>query len=222
MALLERVATLIRANINDLIDKAEDPEKTLKLLVLDMENQLLQVKTQLAIAIADQHLLEKKQQEHAGAVANWQQKAALAVHKQQDDLARAALARSLSHRQMADNFAQQLEDQRVEAESLRSAYGRLQQKLTETRARCEILLARNRRARMVGKATRVRQLSEANANSKSLDRFQSRILGQEATNHAANSLLATDSVDDQFESLERNEQIDLLLKELKENRLLSA
>jgi len=64
MALLERVATLIRANLNDLIDKAEDPEKLIKQVILDMENQLLQVKTQVAIAIADQHLLEKKQKEN--------------------------------------------------------------------------------------------------------------------------------------------------------------
>ena len=64
MSLLERVGTLLRANINDLIEKAEDPEKLAKQLVLDMENQLLQVKTQVAIAIADQHLLQKKLTEH--------------------------------------------------------------------------------------------------------------------------------------------------------------
>jgi site-specific recombinase XerC len=58
MALLERVATLVRANLNDLIDKAEEPEKMIKQVILDMQNQLLQVKTQVAIAIADQHLLE--------------------------------------------------------------------------------------------------------------------------------------------------------------------
>ena len=64
MALLERVSTLVRANLNDLIDKAEDPEKMIKQVILDMQNQLLQVKTQVAIAIADQHLLEKKQKEN--------------------------------------------------------------------------------------------------------------------------------------------------------------
>ena len=61
MALLERVSTLVRANLNDLIDKAEHPEKMIKQVIIDMQNQLLQVKTQVAIAIADQHLLEKKQ-----------------------------------------------------------------------------------------------------------------------------------------------------------------
>jgi len=64
MALLERVSTLVRANLNDLIDKAEEPEKMIKQVILDMQNQLLQVKTQVAIAIADQHLLEKKQKEN--------------------------------------------------------------------------------------------------------------------------------------------------------------
>ena len=60
MALLERVSTLIRANLNDLVDKAENPETMIKQLILDMENQLLQVKTQVAISIADQHVLERK------------------------------------------------------------------------------------------------------------------------------------------------------------------
>src|SRR5712672_3922048 len=86
MALMERVTTLLRANLNDLIDKAADPEKMLKQLVLDMENQLLQVKTQVAIAIADQHLLEKKKKEHDDAAESWQRKAELAVNKGQDDL----------------------------------------------------------------------------------------------------------------------------------------
>ena len=63
MALLERVSTLIRANLNDLVDKAEDPEKMIKQVILDMQNQLIQVKTQVAIALADQHLLEKKLKE---------------------------------------------------------------------------------------------------------------------------------------------------------------
>ena len=67
MALMERVSALIRANLNDLVDKAEDPEKMLKQVILDMENQLMQVKTQVAVAIADEHLLtRKKQKENDG------------------------------------------------------------------------------------------------------------------------------------------------------------
>ena len=95
MALLERVTTLIRANLNDLIDKAEHPEKMIKQIILDMENQLLQVKTQVAIAIADQHLLEKKQKENEEKIGEWTRKAELALDKQEEDLARAAVERSL-------------------------------------------------------------------------------------------------------------------------------
>ncbi len=121
MALLERVSTLLRANLNDLIDKAEDPQKLLRQLVLDMENQLMQVKTQVAIAIADQHLLEKKRKEHMDSAAEWRSKAGLAVRKGDDDLARAALERSLSQDQIAKGFSQQLEDQQAEADTLRTA-----------------------------------------------------------------------------------------------------
>src|SRR5438477_190224 len=91
MALLERVATLVRANLNDLIDKAEEPEKMIKQVILDRQNQLLQVKTKVEIAIADQHLLGKKQKENADKVAEWMRKAELAVDKKEDDLARASL-----------------------------------------------------------------------------------------------------------------------------------
>ncbi len=119
MALLERVATLIRANLNDLIDKAEDPEKMIKQVILDMQNQLMQVKTQVAIAIADQHLLEKKRKENEEKAAEWMRKAELAVDKKEDDLARAALERSMSYRTLAENFEQQWPIRRVQVENLK-------------------------------------------------------------------------------------------------------
>ncbi len=71
MALLERVAALVRANLNDLIDKAEEPEKMIKQVILDMQNQLLQLKTQVAIEIADQHLLAKKAAENEQKQQEW-------------------------------------------------------------------------------------------------------------------------------------------------------
>src|ERR1700732_4582720 len=77
MSLLDRVTTLLPPNLNDLVEKAEDPERLLKQIVLDMENQLLQVKTQVAIAIADEHLLAKKRTEHEQQAAEWRRKAEL-------------------------------------------------------------------------------------------------------------------------------------------------
>jgi phage shock protein A len=218
MALLERVAALLRANVNDLIDKAEDPEKMLKQLVLDMENQLLQVKTQVAIAIADQHLLEKKKKEHDEAAEEWHKKAELAVSKSKDDLARAALERALSHEQMATGFAQQLEDQSAEAESLRSALRKLDQKLVETRSRCEMLIAQHRRARVVSRANQARQKVDATQNVAGIDRLRLRVAGAESENAANHELLGRDSLEDSFATLEREEQIEGLLRDLKERQ----
>jgi hypothetical protein len=137
MALLERVATLVRANLNDIIDKAEEPEKMIKQVILDMQNQLLQVKTQVAIAIADQHLLEKKQKENQEKAAEWVRKAELAVDKKEDDLARAALERSISYRSLAGNFGEQHADQTVQVENLKLALRKLEQKLAEAQAKSD-------------------------------------------------------------------------------------
>ena len=90
MALLERVSTLVRANLNDLVDQAEDPEKMIKQVILDMQNQLLQVKTQVAISIADQHVLEKKLKENDDSEKQWQRRAEMAVDQHDEPLARAA------------------------------------------------------------------------------------------------------------------------------------
>jgi phage shock protein A len=222
MALLERVAALLRANVNDLIDKAEDPEKMLKQLVLDMENQLLQVKTQVAIAIADQHLLEKKKKEHDDSAGGWHKKAELAVGKGKDDLARAALERALGHEQMAHGFAQQIEDQSTEAESLRTALRKLEQKLTETRGRCEMLIAQHRRARVINKANQARQRITAAqggaASGGGVDRLKLRVMGAESENAAHQELLGDDSLEDRFAALEREEQIEGLLRELKQRQ----
>ena len=155
MPLLERVSTLVRANLNDLIDKAEDPEKMIKQVILDMQNQLLQVKTQVAIAIADQHLLEKKQKENEEKVAEWMRKAELAVDKKQDDLARAALQRTESYRELCANFEQQVIDQKAQVENLKGALRKLEQKLTEAKAKADVLIAQQRRARVLGSATEV-------------------------------------------------------------------
>lgn len=222
MALLERVGTLLRANLNDLIDKAEDPEKLLKQLVLDMENQLMQVKTQVAIAIADEHLLEKKQREHEAAETEWQRKAELAVRKGDDALARAALERSLSHKQMAAAFVQQLEDQKTEAETLKNALRHLQQKLQETRSRCDLLIAEHRRTRVVGRAQQAREAIDKTDRFTSIDRMKARIDGAEARNVASRELMEGDSLEDRFAKLEREEQIDALLNNLKEQHAKTA
>lgn len=215
MALLERVGTLLRANVNDLIEKAEDPEKIAKQLVLDMENQLLQLKTQVAIAIADQHVLQQKQKEHSEAIGEWHRKAEVAVEKQKDDLARAALERSLSHERLAAGFAQQLDDQKTEAETLRNAFTRLQQKLAETQSATEMLIAQRKRARTVGKAHAAHAVLEGSKRANVLGRLRSSIERDEVNNLVSRTMIEGESLEERFTALEREDRVERLLEDMK-------
>ena len=193
MALLERVSTLVRANLNDLIDKAEHPEKMIKQVILDMENQLLQVKTQVAIAIADQHLLEKKQKENEEKISDWERKADMAVGKKQDDLARAAIERSLHYRQLTETFAQQVGDQRLQVETLKTALNKLQQKLEEAHSKSDMLMAQHRRARTLDKAADARSSFVDPQHVATFDRMKDKVMRQEAIGQAKTELLVSEA-----------------------------
>ena len=214
MALLERVSTLIRANLNDLIDKSEDPEKMIKQVILDMQNQLLQVKTQVAIAIADQHLLEKKQKENDEKTAEWTRKAELAVTKKDDDLARAALHRVESYREMTGSFTQQVADQKAQVENLKTALRKLEQKLEEARAKADVLIAQHRRARAVSKAHDARSAIGDHSKSAAFDRLKHKVAHNEAVAEAK-SELGADDVEDRFTAIEKADKIEQLLAEMK-------
>src|SRR5215472_16311031 len=212
MALLERVSTLIRANLNDLIDRAEDPEKMIKQVILDMRNQLMLVKTQVAIAIADQHVLEKKQKEN-----EWMRKAELAVDKKQDDLARAALERSMSYKQMAGSFDSLVADQKTEVDNLKSALHKLEQKLAEAESKSDALIAQHRRSRALSKASDAHMAIGDKSKVATFERMKSKVRHAEAVSKAK-AEMANDNVEDQLAALEKQDEIEKLLKEIKARR----
>lgn len=146
MNLLQRVMTLIRANINDMIDKAEDPEKMIKQLIVDLNNQLIQVKTTVAQSLADQHLLQRKVEQSREQAADYERRAQQAVDKGNDELAKAALVRFNSFTRTAEESEKQLEEQKKETEALKVALGQLEIKIGEVTRQRDVLLARHRRA----------------------------------------------------------------------------
>jgi phage shock protein A len=217
MAVLERVATLVRANLNDLIDRAEDPEKMIKQVIVDMENQLLQVKTQVAISMADHHLLQKKQAEQADKAAEWMRKAELAVDKTQDDLARAALERYQSFTRLAEGYTQQVADQKQQVETLRRALEQLEQKLVEARQKSDVLIAQHRRARALERATAAQLIMTGAGPAAGFDRMQRKVMHSEAVSQAKSELVA-DDVDRRFDALEKEDEVGRLLDALKARR----
>jgi phage shock protein A len=208
---------LVRANINDLVDRAEDPEKMIKQVILDMENQLLQVKTQVAISIADQHVLEKRLAESEENERQWLRRAELAVDKHDDALARAAVERSMSYKTTAESFRQQVEDQKAQVENLKTALLKLRQKLEEAQAKKDVLIAQHRRARALGKANEASLGMGDGSKTAAFDRMKNKVQHSEATAQAHADLLA-DDVEGQFAALEKQQEIDRLLEEIKAKR----
>ena len=217
MALLERVSTLIRANLNDLIDRAEDPHKLIKQVIVDIENQLIQVKTQMAVALADRHVLEKRRKEIEAKAAELMQKAELAVEKGKEDLARAALERFLGHEKMAQSLKEQETDQNAQAEILKSSLKTLGEKLSEAINKKDLLLAQHRRAR----TSRAVDASEIAAGEKSPATAAENVENEAARKEAVNQIkagLAADDVEAKLASLEREDQIDQLLADIRSRR----
>lgn len=219
MALLDRVSILIRANLNDLLDRAEDPEKLIKQVLLDMENQLLQLKTQVAVSIADQHMLEKKLKENDSVMADWWRKAERAVDKQQDDLARAALERYRSYQQLCKGYQEQIADQKAQVETLKSALHKLEHKLAEAQSKREMLLARHRRSLVASRANHADQAIGDRSKVATFNRLQERVLHAEAVSQAEAELLA-DDLSDRLTKLEGEDEIERMLVDLKSRRRL--
>ena len=217
MGLLERVGTLIRANLNDMIDRAEDPEKMIKQVILDMENQYLQVKTQVAVSIADQHMLEKKLKENEDTGKDWMRKAELAVDKSEDDLARAALDRFQTTARLAQSFREQVDDQRIQVDLLKGALQKLEAKLDEAKQKRDLLIARHRRGVALGKAARAGTVLGDQSKSGAFDRLRDRVDHTEAIATAEVELLS-DDVGDRLNRLDRDAEVERLLSDLKSRR----
>src|ERR1700675_4055839 len=219
MGLLERVSTLIRANINDAIDRAEDPEKMIKQVILDMENQYIKVKTQVAVSIADQHMLEKKLKENEDTGNDWMRKAERAVDKSQDDLARAALDRYQTSQRLAQSYREQVDDQKGQVETLKNALQKLEQKLDEAKSKRDMLLARHRRSIALGKAARAHTALGDPAKSATFDRLRDRVHVTEAVATAEVELI-TDEMGEKLIRLDRDNEVERLLSDLKSRRSL--
>ncbi len=215
MSLLNRVATLIRANLNDLVDQAEDPEKLLKQLLLDMENQYLQLKTQTAIAVAEQHLVEGKYKENTTAQAEWMGKAELALAHQDENMSRFAIDRSLCYQTAAQNLATQLQHQTAQVNSLRDSLAALETKITETRSKIDVLVARHRHARIALQTGT--SAFEGGANGAVLDRMATKVSEAEALGRGY-AAVNEPAVQSRLEMMERNDRIEGLLAELKRKR----
>ena len=218
MGIFDRFSTMLRSNLNDLISRAENPEKMLNQLIVDMKGQLVKAKQQVASAIADMKKVQHDAEAAKKQAEDWERRAMLAVQENRDDLAKQALMRYNEHRQAAQALHETYLKQKAEIESLKSSLRQLNDKIEEAKRKKNILIARAKRA----EAQKRIQETMAGLSDKSafegFERMAARIEETERRALAAaelNEEFEGDSLTVQFEQLEYHGTSDQQLLELK-------
>jgi phage shock protein A len=205
MGMFKRLADLIKSNLNDLISRSEDPEKMLNQIVLDMSNQLLEAKRQVAQSIADEKRLAKQVEQETTNAAEWERRAMLAVRSGDDALAKEALSRKKEHQTLAEQFQDQWQKQKTAVEQLKLALRALNNKIEEAKRKKNLLIARKKRAE-AQKAIQETMTGLKNASAfETFDRMAGRIeqMEAEAEAHAElNEEASGDTLAHKFRELE--------------------
>ena len=214
MNLLERVLTLLGANLNSMIEKADDPEKVLRQLQLDMRNQLVQVKTQVATAIAESHKLQKRSKERMGEADTWLKKAEQAIQQNNDDTARKALSQYNDILKQARRYEQLQKEQEQLVITMRGALRQLEAKISEVETTIDLLVTRKRNALLQQRVFDVLNKTGEPKEKERASRAQDAVLEAEARARALAELHKRD-LGTQLDRISEEQFIEQQMQELK-------
>ncbi len=218
MGFFARLARIIRANLNDLISSAEDPEKMLEQLVIDMTRQLAEAKKQVAVAIADEKKLRRRAEVERAEAKKWEEKAVLALKAGDEQLAREALVRKKQHDGIAAQYQEQWERQKQAVAQLKLALRALDNKIDEARRKKAVLIARKRRAEAMKRIQSTMSGLSDNSAFEAFERMERRIDQAEAEAEAHAEMAAemgAGALDQRFAQLESERGADEELEALK-------
>ena len=179
MGLLDRLSSLLKSNINDLISKAEDPEKMLNQILVDMKTQLVKAKQQVASAIADEKRLRDQVDQEYRQAADWEKRAMLAIQEGRDDLAKQALVRHGEHMGHGSTLEQTWEAHRNETEKLKNSLRDLNDKIEEAKRKKILLIARQRRAQAQQRIAETMSSMSENSAFEAFSRMEDKIVSTE-------------------------------------------
>ncbi|MCC6620791.1 MAG: PspA/IM30 family protein [Deltaproteobacteria bacterium] len=205
MGIWARISTLIKSNINAMISKAEDPEKILNQLIIDMREQFLEARKQVAVTIADEKRLKQQYEAELEKAQEWEKKAMIAVKAGRDDLATQALARKQEHDNLAEQWQQQWMAQKQAADQLREALSRLNAKIQEASRKKNLLIARAKRAEAQKRIQDTMSGLGDNAAFDTFARMEEKVMQQEAEAQASVELsneMEGDNLAHEFKALE--------------------
>ena len=213
MGIFSRFTDIINANLNSILDKAEDPEKMVRLIIQEMEETLVEVRTQSAKLIADKKELGRKSQRLAREAGQWERKAEIALNKGREDLARAALKEKSNADETVVTIDSDLEIVDINLDKLSADIGQLQQKLIDAKSRQKALILRGRTAKSrMGVKRQLHDVDIDEAMSK-FDRYERRIDDLEGEIEAYD--LGQKNLADEIAELESDEKVDEELAKLK-------
>ncbi|HEY9187746.1 MAG TPA: PspA/IM30 family protein [Bacteroidota bacterium] len=215
MGIFARMSDIFKANINDLLDKAEDPEKMIKQMVIEMEEAVSKAATAVGQAIANEKMLQKQVDDKKKAAEDWQKKAIQAVNAGRDDLAKQALEKKNSFSKAANDLEPLLIEARNTSANLRAQLDKLRAKLEEARLRQNTLIARSQAAKAKKQiAASVSGIGDdAFAN---FDKYEQKIIKQESEADALSELAGQDTrLEDEFAKLDSGTAVDDELAQLK-------
>lgn len=215
MNLLERVLTLLGADLNTVVEKADDPEQALRQLQLDMRNQLVQVKTQVATAIAESHKLQRRSQERQGEADKWLKKAELAVQQGNDNAARDALSHYNEINRQFQRYQQQRENQDQVVVTMRNALRQLEAKIAEVETTIDLLATHKRNALIQQRVYEALNKSSANREKEQTTKAQETSLDAEARAQTL-AHLQNQMLDAQIEQLTTKQKIEHQLRVIRE------
>jgi phage shock protein A len=219
MNLLERVLTLLGANLNTVVEKADDPERVLRQLQIDMRNQLVQVKTQVATAIAESHKLQRRSQERKEEADKWLKKAELAVQQGNDNTAREALTHYNDINRQLQRYQQQRENQEQLVGTMRNALRQLEAKIAEVDTTLDLLATRKRNALIQQRVYEALNKSASVREREQTTKAQDALLDAEA--HAqALTHLQKHTFDAQIDQLNAEQEIEHQIQAIKEKNTL--
>ncbi len=205
MGLFQRLKDLLEANLSDLINKAEDPEKMLNLYIERATEELKEFNIQVNRSVADELQLRAKIEAAQKEAQSWITQAKVAIQQNRDDLARIALDRKQTAEKTLEDLKLQLVDQQKAVEELRANYRILEEKLNKARSEKDALVIRQRRAKALKQAGEaVKEISSSSALG-DLDRMRDKVDRLEAEAKAT-SLSLTNTVEDEFEKLKKDAQ----------------
>jgi len=219
MGIFDRLATMLRSNINDLISSAENPEKMLNQLVLDMRSQLAKAKQQVAAAIADEKRLQAQAEQEKKLAEDWEKRAMLAVQEGRDDLAKQALLRHAEHMTNAQQLDETWRKHAAETESLKNSLRTLNDKIEEAKRKKNILIARQRRAEAQQRIHETMSSMSDKSAFETFERMSERIEHNERkalANVELSEELEGDTLQKQFAQLEYKADADTQLLALKQ------